>query len=201
MSHITYIKVGILPLIRKGGNQDDVVKLGLYADSDWFVSDFMERREPFYRGGNNMASKERIREGMELFYGTIIENYKKSQQAVMTESKVSAIFKKADYKTRIEDFNKVKKAAVMLKLEPGPENSSLEQDLMESLEVTKERLIQLCQAQIQLQEVLQTKANRDRKVSIREYTGVMEKVRESHEKMQRSLHQLDIIYTDWLEER
>lgn len=93
-----------------------------------------------------MASKERIREGMELFYGTIIENYKKSQQAVMTESKVSAIFKKADYKTRIEDFNKVKKAAVMLKLEPGPENSSLEQDLMESLEVTKERLIQLCQA-------------------------------------------------------
>jgi hypothetical protein len=178
-----------------------VVKLGLYADSDWFVSDFMERREPFYRGGTNMASKERIREGMELFYGTIIENYKKSQQAVMTESKVSAIFKKADYKTRIEDFNKVKKAAVMLKLEPGPENSSLEQDLMESLEVTKERLIQLCQAQIQLQEVLQTKANRDRKVSIREYTGVMEKVRESHEKMQRSLHQLDIIYTDWLEER
>jgi hypothetical protein len=197
---IAYINSDIVSLARKGGKSDDVVELEFYAPCFHSVRGSMERGVESEGGKSNVASKERIREGMELFYGTIIENYKQSQRAVMTESKVSAIFKKADYKTRMEEFSKVKKAASMLKMESEPGNTLMEEDLLENLQVAKARLMELCESQIQLQKILQAKATRERKVSIKEYTRAMEAVREGHERMQRSLHQLDIIYSDWLEE-
>ncbi|MFA5638478.1 MAG: hypothetical protein WCY49_04460 [Anaerovoracaceae bacterium] len=147
-----------------------------------------------------MASTKKIREGLEVFYGTIIENYKMAQRAVMSQSRVVTMFKKADYDGRIKDFSRVILALRKLNLETDDTNTEIEQDIVEAFKIAKARLTDLCEDQIKLQETLKMKATREKKVPVKEYTRVMENVRKSHDIMQRALHRMDIIYTDFLEE-
>ena len=147
-----------------------------------------------------MASTKRIMEGLEVFYGTIIENYKAAQREVMSQSRVVTMFKKADYDGRIKDFTKVILALQKLKIEPDENNSEIEEDIIDAFKIAKARLIDLCEDQIKLQETLKMKATREKKVPVKEYTRVMENVRKSHDIMQRALHRMDIVYTDFLEE-
>ena len=155
---------------------------------------------PRKRGRRDMSGNNKIRAGLEIFYGTIMENYKNSQRAVMAESKVSAIFKKANYDERIKDFGRVIKALNMLRLTENEDSSLLEKSLLKSLDLAKFRLQDLCQSQIKLQETLKVKAQRIKKVSIKEYTEIMSQVRTDHDSMQKALHQLDLVYVDWMEE-
>ena len=76
----------------------------------------------------------------------------------------------------------------------------MENDIIYSLQRCQTILQELCDAQILMQETLKAKANKERKVSMKEYSKVMKDVRAIHEKLQKSLHNLDIYYSQWLEE-
>jgi hypothetical protein len=148
-----------------------------------------------------MTKSNNLRDGMEFFYGEIIENYKAAQKNVMTESKVSSLFKKANYTARIAEFAKVKKAAIKLEIKKVAENSELENDLIDSLNRCRELLKDLCDAQITMQQALKAKADKERKVGMAEYSKIMNDVRSTQERLQKGLHNMDIYYSDWLEEQ
>ena len=61
-----------------------------------------------------MTNNNALRDGLEHFYSDIVEDYKSAQSKIMTASKVSSIFKKANYPARIADFAKVKKVIKQL---------------------------------------------------------------------------------------
>lgn len=158
----------------------------------------VERR--IKRGGLlKMAKNHDLRDGLEHFYGDIVEDYKAAQDKVMTESRVSSIFKKANYSARIADFAKVKKSAIKLVIKNDHEYTDLEINLLDALNSSLEVLKTTCDSQIVLQQTLKAKADKERKVTMKEYSKVMNDVRDAHEKLQKSLHNLDIFYSDWLE--
>ncbi len=148
-----------------------------------------------------MTNNNALRDGLEHFYSDIVEDYKSAQSKVMTESKVSSIFKKANYPARIADFAKVKKAAIKLDIKRDANHTDLEIELIDALNRSIGVLKDLCDAQITMQQTLSAKANKERKVTINEYSTVMNDVRNTHERLQKSLHNLDIFYSDWLEEQ
>lgn len=146
-----------------------------------------------------MAKNNMLRDGLEHFYGDIIEDYKAAQDKVMTESRMSSIFKKSNYSARIADFTKVKKSSIKFNIKPDDEHTDLEKDLLDALNRSIEVLKGTCDTQITLQQTLKAKADKERKVTMKEYSKVMNDVRNSHENLQKSLHNLDIFYSDWLE--
>jgi hypothetical protein len=152
------------------------------------------------RGEVKMTKSNILRDSLEHFYGDIIEDYKSAQSRVMTESRMSSIFKKANYAARISDFAKVKKSAIKLEVKRDVASTDLEIDLVDALNRSIEVLKAICDSQIALQQTLKAKADKERKVTMKEYSRVMNDVRNSHEKLQKSLHNLDIFYSDWLEQ-
>lgn len=160
----------------------------------------MERGAKRRRGGLKMDRNENLRDGLEYFYGEILEDYKLAQRKVMTESKVASLFKKADYNARIAEFAKVKKEVIKLDIKKVDENTDLDNNTIDALDRTRVLLKDLCDAQITMQQTLKAKADRERKITMKEYSKVMNDVRESHERLQKGLHNLDIYYSDWLDE-
>lgn len=147
-----------------------------------------------------MTKTNILRDSLEHFYGDIIEGYKLAQSKVMNESRVSNIFKKANYSARISEFAKVKKSSIKLEVKREVASTDLEIDLVDALNRSLEVLKSTCDTQIALQQTLKAKADRERKVTMKEYSRFMNDVRNSHEKLQKSLHNLDIFYSDWLEQ-
>lgn len=148
-----------------------------------------------------MAKDGSLRDIFELFYGEIIENYKMAQRMVMSESTLRSIFKKSNYSARISDFAKVKKAVINLEIKKSEDYNDLENDLIDSLNSSRDLLKDICDAQIALQQTLKAKADKERKISIKEYSKIMNDVRAAHDRLQKGLHNLDIFYSDWLEEQ
>lgn len=161
----------------------------------------MERGIKRRLGELEMTKADILRDGLEHFYGDIVEDYKAAQDKVMTESRVSSIFKKANYPSRIADFAKVKKSAIKLDIRREVGKTELEIDLIDALNHSIEVLKIICDAQITMQQTLKSKASKERKVTMKEYSTVMSDVRNAHERLQKSLHNLDILYSDWLEQQ
>lgn len=147
-----------------------------------------------------MTKDDSLRDGLEHFYGDILEDYKAAQRMVMSESTIGNMFKKANYGARIADFARVKKAIIGLDIKKPKDISDLENDLIDALNLCKELLKTHCDTLITMQQALKAKADGERKVGMLEYKKIMNEVRGSLARLNKGLHNLDIFYSDWLEE-
>ena len=149
-----------------------------------------------------MSDREKLIERVEFFYSDIIEPYKEIQMQVIRESKLRTMFKKANYDERIDGFKKCKKMALQM----DTKDIRVDKDDEDSvkLKANLERCLVLfnsmCDGHISMQDFLKKKATPKSGVKVSDYKRIMELVRSRNVALQMELHNLDVIYADYVED-
>ena len=144
-----------------------------------------------------MSDREKIVGAIEFFYEEIIEKYKDLEKQVANESKLSAIFKKIDYKARISKFKDLKKKAININLKAIciDKDDYISVDLKEKLGKCINLFEKIIDAQVALNMILNKKSD-GKKMEIVEYKKTVDDLTKANLAMQGGLKELDIIYAD-----
>lgn len=145
-----------------------------------------------------MDHKKKLIEKVESFYIDIIEEFKETELQIIADSGFKSIFRKKDYDGNISRLKYCKKQALAM----DTEGKSIPADDMESRLILKnlEKCLALfntlCDSYIRLQTSLKKKAAKE-PLKYSEYREIFNKVQESKDALNKALHQLDIVYTDY----
>lgn len=145
-----------------------------------------------------MDYKKQLVEKIEKFYVEIIEEFKEGELQIMADSNFKSIFKKKDYGKNISMLKNCKKQALKIDVS----DLDIPQSDKETLEVIRwlDKCImnfrRLCDSYVQLQEALKRKSEKE-PLKYSEYKEIFNKVQEDRKNMNESLHELDIVYTDY----
>lgn len=141
-----------------------------------------------------MSERDKLIEVVEYFYSEIIEKYKTLEKQVASESKITTLFKKVDYKSRISKLKDLKKKAQNMNLKSiqvNSDNSELKEKLVKCVNLFDS----LINSQVAFNMYLNNKSE-GKKMEISEYKNIVQTVKLANEAMQRGLKDLDIIYAD-----
>lgn len=145
-----------------------------------------------------MDYKKQLVGKIEKFYVEIIEEFKEGELQIMADSNFKSIFKKKDYDKNISMLKNCKKQALKIDVS----DLDIPQSDKETLEVIRwlDKCImnfrRLCDSYVQLQEALKRKSEKE-SLKYSEYKEIFNKVQEDRKSMNESLHELDIVYTDY----
>ncbi len=145
-----------------------------------------------------MDYKKQLVGKIEKFYVEIIEEFKEGELQIMADSNFKSIFKKKDYDKNISMLKNCKKQALKIDVS----DLDIPQSDKETLEVIRwlDKCImnfrRLCDSYVQLQEALKRKSEKE-SLKYSEYKEIFNKVQEDRKNMNESLHELDIVYTDY----
>jgi hypothetical protein len=147
-----------------------------------------------------MSGKEKLIENIEVFYSEIIEEYKDISLAIRSEATPLAIFKKKKYQQHIDGLRKCKKDIARvnpkdIKLDPKDEAGM---QLKEAFEHALFMFNGLCDSQIQVQVALQNTAEK-KGGKFSDCSDATKKMNEQNRETEKSFHQLDVLYADYLE--
>lgn len=144
-----------------------------------------------------MSEREKIALAIEFFYEEIIEKYKELEKQVANESKLSAIFKKIDYKARISRFKDLKKKVTNMNVKTIAieKEDDISADLKEKLNKCVNLFGNMIDAQVAMNMILNKKSD-GKKMEIAEYKKTVDALKKANQSMQEGLKELDIIYAD-----
>ncbi len=147
-----------------------------------------------------MSGKEKLIENIEVFYSEIIEEYKDICMAIRSEATPMAIFKKKNYQQHIDKLRNCKKEIIRvnpkdIKLDPKDEDGI---KLKEAFEYALFMFNGLCDSQIQVQVALQNTAEK-KGGKFSDCSDATKKMNEQNRETEKSFHQLDVLYADYLE--
>ena len=146
-----------------------------------------------------MDYKKQIIERIESFYVDVIEEFKESELQIIADSKFKMIFKKKNYDGNIENLKKCKKTA--LAIDVGdidiPSGDKEAQQLVKSFEKCLVHFNNLCDTHTRLQMGLKNKAENKENLKFSAYKELFQKVQTARNSLNRALHEMDIIYTDF----
>lgn len=145
-----------------------------------------------------MDYKKQIIEKTEKFYIEVIEEFKEAELQIMADSNFKNMFRKKDYGKNLSTLRKCKKQALGIDLSDISISADDKgaSDVIRGLEKCIMDFIRLCDSYIQLQDALKRKAEKE-PLRYSEYKSIFNKVQEDRKKMNESLHELDIVYTDY----
>lgn len=147
-----------------------------------------------------MSGKEKLIENIEIFYSDIIEEYKDVNMAIRSEATPLAIFKKKNYQQHIDRLRKCKKEIARV----NPKDIKLPADdetglrLKEAFEHALFMFNGLCDCQIQVQVALQNTAEK-KGGKFSDCSDATKKMNEQNRETEKTFHQLDVLYADYLE--
>ena len=145
-----------------------------------------------------MDYKKQLVEKIEKFYVEIIEEFKEAELQIIADSNFRSIFKKKDYGKNISMLKNCKKQ--VLKIDVSnigiPKSDKEASEVVLRLERCIVNFRRLCDSYVQLQEALKRKSDKET-VKYSEYKEIFNKVQEDRKNMNDSLHELDIVYTDY----
>jgi len=147
-----------------------------------------------------MSDKEKLIGNIEVFYSEIIEEYKDINMAIRSEATPLAIFKKKNYQLHIDRLRKCKKEIARvnpkdIKLNPDDEAGI---QLKAAFEHALFMFNGLCDCQIQVQAALQKTADK-KGGKFSECSDATKKMNEQNRETEKSFHELDVRYADYLE--
>ncbi len=148
-----------------------------------------------------MDYKNKIIQTVNQFYVECVEEFKEAELKIASDSKFRTIFRKKDYKGNIELLKGCKKRAQHLKFPTGdiPKGDTDSKELIRLTEGAIRQFNRLCDAYIQMQIALQKKAQGEG-VSYAEYKDIYRRSQEESVAMNRQLQELDLVYTDYMED-
>ena len=148
-----------------------------------------------------MEYKKKIIQVVDRFYVECIEEFKEAELKIVNDSKFRKIFKKKDYKGNIDLLRSCKKQSRSLRFPTGdiPKEDNESKELIRQTESCIRQFGKVCDAYIQMQVTLQQKAD-GTPVSYKEYKEVYNKSQEERIAMNRELQELDLLYTEYIED-
>lgn len=148
-----------------------------------------------------MEYKQKIIKTVDRFYVDCIEEFKEAELKIANDSRFRKIFQKKDYGSNIALLKKCKKRAQSLKFPTGdiPKDDDVSKDLIHHTENCIRQFNRLCDSYVSLQLALQCKANGE-KMTYKEYKSIYNRTQEDRVDMNKALKELDILYTDYIEE-
>lgn len=148
-----------------------------------------------------MDLKQQIISTIDEFYTNCVGEFRDAEAQIALDSQFRRLFKKKNYAGNIALLHRCRKRALGLRFpkEQLPEADSPEKELVQQCEECIRRFIELCDSYTSLQTALEKKAEGE-DVSYREYNKIYKKTKEHHASVNRSLHELDILYAEYVEE-
>ncbi|MBQ9016382.1 MAG: hypothetical protein IJ109_09760 [Firmicutes bacterium] len=145
--------------------------------------------------------KKKIKQIIDRFYVECIDEFKEAELRIANDSKFRTMFRKKDYRGNIEILRGCKKATRSLRFPMGdiPKDDSLTRDLVHQTELCIRQFNRLCDSYIQMQTALQGKSE-GKPLSYGEYKEVYYRTQEDNVEMNRQLKELDLLYTDFLDD-
>lgn len=145
--------------------------------------------------------KKKVIDAVDKFYVECIEEFKEAELRIANDSKFRKIFGKKDYSGNIALLRECRKRAQSVKFPTGdlPKGDSASKDLIRQTEVSIRQFNRMCDSYIQMQDALQKKAN-GASVSYKDYRQVYNRSQEDRIAMNRELKELDLLYTDYIED-
>lgn len=148
-----------------------------------------------------MTDYKSLIDKIEYFYIDVIEEFRETEQQIMNDSQFRSLFRRKDYDGNTEHLSQCRKAAQKIDLKGITIDKS--DEAAREVETRFNRAVssfkKLCDAHIQLQQLLKRKAQGE-KVSFFAYKEFFDKMNKSREEMNKALHDLDLVYTDYTEE-
>lgn len=145
--------------------------------------------------------KKKIKKTIDRFYVECIDEFKEAELRIANDSKFRTMFRKKDYKGNIELLRKCKKNTSSLRFPMGdiPKDDELTKDLVRQAEVCFRQFSRLCDSYIQMQTALDGKSQ-GKDLPYSKYKEVYYKTQEDNQAMNRELKELDLLYTDFLDD-
>ena len=145
--------------------------------------------------------KKKIIKTVDQFYVDCISEFKEAEMKIANDSKFRRIFKKKDYKGNVEMLRACKKKTRDLRFPTGDiqKGDTESKELIKNTESCIRQFNKLCDSYILLQLALQKKAEGG-EMSYKEYMNIYRKTQEDSVAMNEALKELDILYTDYIED-
>lgn len=148
-----------------------------------------------------MEYKKKIISVVDRFYVECVEEFKEAELQIASDSKFRSIFRKKNYDGNVQLLRECKSRARSLRFPTGdiPRDDNASKELIRQTEGCIRQFNRLCDAYIQMQLALQKKAE-GAKLSYSEYKEVYARSQEERVNMNRQLQELDMLYTDYIED-
>ena len=148
-----------------------------------------------------MTDHKELIKRIEHFYIDVIEEFKEAEQKIINDSQFRSIFRKKDYDGNISVLKKCKKLALDidvqdLHIEKEDEEAN---DVLARFGRALAMFNALCDAYVQLQVYLKKKSLKE-ETKLSTYKEIFRKVQQSKMVVNVALHDLDVVYTDYLEQ-
>ncbi|MCI8646903.1 MAG: hypothetical protein HFE76_08975 [Firmicutes bacterium] len=147
-----------------------------------------------------MSDYKELIESAESFYIDAVEEFKEAEQKIINDSRFRSIFQKKDYDGNIAHLKACRKEALEINLEDiqiDAEDKESRQ-MLQLLGSACSAFAALCDAYVQLQVFLKKKSMKE-ETSFSAYKEIFDKVKQCRDEASKALHNLDMIYTDYME--
>lgn len=147
-----------------------------------------------------MSDYKALIQSAESFYIDAVEEFKEAEQKIINDSQFRSIFRKKDYDGNIAHLKACRKQALEtnlgnIQIDAGDEES---RQVLLLLGNACSAFTALCDAYVQLQVFLKKKSMKeDAPFSL--YKEIFNKVKACKAEANRALHELDLVYTDYME--
>lgn len=153
------------------------------------------------KGRSSMTDYKSLIQKIEYFYIDIVEEFRETEQQIMNDSQFRSIFRKKDYDGNAAHLKQCRNAAQNISIkgiaiDDGDESA---QEVARRFTQAVTSFRNLCDAHIQLQMLLKRKAQKE-KIGFLEYKESFDKMNRARQETNRTLRDLDIVYTDYTEE-
>ncbi len=147
-----------------------------------------------------MDYKRKIIGVVEDFY-ECVDEFKEAELKIAKDSKFRKIFNKKDYSGNIELLRACKKQSRALRFPTGdiPKDDQASKDLMRQTENCIRQFSRVCDSYIQMQLALQKKSSGG-PMPYAEYKEYYNRSQEDRITVNRELKELDLLYTDYIED-
>jgi hypothetical protein len=144
-----------------------------------------------------MAERQTIIDAVESFYVDIIERYRDLERQIAGESRIFTMFKKVDYKARINRLKDLKRKvqSVNLKKVEIDENDELSIQVKEKLGLCLSLFVKVIDAQVSCQTFLLKKSEGQKTNSI-DYKKAVYNVNRATEELQNGMRSMDADYAN-----
>lgn len=149
-----------------------------------------------------MTDRESIIERIEYFYIEIVEEFKEAEQQIINDSQFRSLFRKKNYDGNIALLKDCRLKVLGINIMEMKRQAKQDEETKELVQQFGEALTAfqaLCDAHVQLQVFLKKKAQK-KEAPYSVYKTIWNKVKQCRKAVNSTLHDLDILYTDYTEQ-
>jgi hypothetical protein len=147
-----------------------------------------------------MTEQEKLKDMYDTFSFDVIEDYKMTTLLIKKDSSIVSLFSKKHYDEIIEQLRAQRKISGGLHPDKLKPESEVDRDIVRRFSRALDLFNLICDSQIKMQELLQAKAERKKKVYMSDASEVRHTINEKTDELKKALRELDIRWADFLDE-